>query len=1546
VKRLIFALACISAPLSLAQNGYAPVTANRVLGPIDDTQRIPLRGNVHPMARQQFDWGAAPLATPTGRISLVLLRSQAQQRDLTQYLADVQNPGSSSYHKWLTPTEYGARFGLSDSDMMTVEGWLEAHGFKIERVPAARNVIEFSGTLDQVQNTFHTAIHTFRVNGETHLANVSDPEIPAALAPVVAGVGPLHDFRPKPMMVRGPQGHYDAQTHRITPNLTLGNATTKYLFVDPADAAIIYNTPNKALNPNYSGTTYDGTGVSIGIVGVSDLTMADVQNYRTAFLGEVPGAVNLPKEVVDGTAPGLNGAGTEAVLDNEIAGGIAPKASVYFYTSADTGLSSGLFNAIYRAVGDNTVSILSVSFGECEAALGTAGNQILFEVAEQAAAQGITLTVSSGDNGSAGCDDFETQQQATRGFGVNGFASTPYNVAVGGTDFDVLSSSFATYANQNSSGTAPYYQTALKYIPENPWNDSTSVNGSLSGNVVEKDSNGNGNIVAGSGGLSTQYSKPAFQSSLTPKDGKRDLPDVSLLAGNGLYHAAWVLCSDNVTDGSPQGYNECWTTNGQFDSNTVFGGVGGTSASAPAFAGMMALVAQAHGAAADNYRLGQVNNILYQLAQSKYATVFHDVTKGNISVACTTGSPNCGTNGFLTGYDAETSYDLATGLGSVDAAAMVHNWTSVSLAPTTTSLKINGSAAAYSGVHGASLKFDVNVTPGSATGVAAVVDDANPTAAATAKNGQIGIPLAGGTGSVTFNGLPGGNYTVWARYGGDSGNATSVSTPPIGVTIAPEDSTTMLTAHAYDRTTGKEIPLTDMPLGSLIQMDAQVEGAAEGSATQGVATGNLNFMDNGVSEAVQAVNSANQSSWPSTLNRYSPGLGGGQHQLTASYSGDASFNASASVPISVSVARAPSQITVDKAVPSRRLMSYSTGYAWIGGTLYSDAFPGVSEPSGTISLLQDNAVIATGGVGGGDGTLTKWILDATVPVQSSVFHPGLNAFTLRYEGDASYLPSSDGSLVVDYVAPGGGMALTTPPSLSVSPGNTLTTAITLTPSGGYTGQWQLTCDMGGDQNLFSCVIPQTHVPVSGPADSVIVLYTNSNTPPGNYSLRVRGYDDNNGYPGENTIDRTIPVTVNAGAPALTLMKNGLLNVAPGATGGNTTVVSIIPSAGMTGQVNLSCAVTTEITDPQSAPTCTVPASVTLDGTTPAVALVQAVTTPATTAGAYTVTVTATSVANSAVSTTGTIPLMVTPSQSLSLSTVGALSLSVGTTTPNAATLTIYPMNGDSGTASLSCFVQAAFPAAGSNLPTCSIPSTVSLAGNTPTNVNVDITTPNENFGGLYLLTISAVDPNSAELGYDAIVNLTVVAAPTFSVSNAGAITVKAGASTGNTTDITVTPANGFMGNVNLTCTVATSIVNANHMPTCSLSPAQVSVTGSAAVTSKLTVTTTAKTSAAITPTAKPFRLGAAIPMLAMAFLFGVGVKRKRWNQLFGALVLVCWLGMAGCGGGANAGTSGGGGSGGGGNPGTTVGGYSVVVTATDAATGKISSQTVVTLMVN
>ena len=1147
---------------------------------------------------------------------LVLHRSAAQQEALSQFLADLQNPRSPSYRKWLTPAQFGARFGISDADLQSVESWLQSHGFKIEMNSPARNIIEFSGNFNEVQNAFHTAIHTFLINGKTYFASTTDPQIPAALAPVVSGVGPLNSFRPSPAFLGGPRGHWETTTHSIQPDLTLNDTSgNSYLFVDPADAATIYDSPNANLNPNYSGATWNGTGVNIGIVGVSDLTTADVQNFREAFLGEISGSINMPVQVVDGNDPGLipGAAADEALLDNEVAGGIAPSAKIYYYTSADTELSSGLLNATLRAIDDNAVSILSESYEACESDLGTTWNQLIFEAAEQAAAQGISFVVSAGDGGSAGCDDFGTQSQANLGFAVNGFASTPYTVAVGGTDFDTLKTSFSSYVNNGSPGTAPYYRTAQKYIPENPWNDSTTVNTTLANNVPYIDSKGNGNIIAGSGGISSIYAKPSWQNSLTPNDNARDLPDVSFLAADGFYHAMWVFCGDNISDGnSSSGYVACQTSGGQFTSSTVFEGAGGTSAATPAFAGMLALVSQSQGGA----RLGQPNPVLYGLAASKYASVFHDVTTGNNSVPCVAGSPNCGTNGFLTAYNAGTGYDMASGLGSIDVAQLIQNWTSVLLASTSTSLSLDGSTAAYSGIHGASITFDAGVTSSGTTptGNIAIIDSTNESSGGTASgpqnDGQFVIPLTNGTGSATYNGLPGGSYTVEARYSGDAANAASTSSP-ISVTISPEPSTTTLQVNAYDPSTGAPIGLVNVPYGSEIIADAQIEGTAEGSKTQGLATGTVTFSDTIPTVGTAVVGNGNIASLPITSAKSVP-PSAGSHTFTASYSGDASYAASNSAGISFTVTKAATSTTVTT-YPGT-LTAPQTFYLQVATTFLVSAEFGVADTFPTYAVSVNGTSLGTFRTGGdinatGPGVSGHPEFLTEISVDGQYLQQGQNVVTVTYTGGTNYTPSS-ASANVNYVGGVGSFTLTNGGNISVTAGLDGNSSLTLTPSGGFLGQVNLACFVSGAPTGISCSAPPIYITSTAAASTSLLLITNSFSPAGSYTINVTASDEGTG---KITASTGLTLTLTAASPGLLLSESNNIIVNPGATTGNTSTIYVTSENGFTGAVDLSCSLISSPAGASDLPACSITSPVNIPTPTTATAMLSVRTTGPTSA---------------------------------------------------------------------------------------------------------------------------------------------------------------------------------------------------------------------------------------------------------------------------------------------------------------------------------------------
>jgi trimeric autotransporter adhesin len=1071
-----------------AQLAKAVAATPRITQPVREDQLVPLKNNVYPQLQRGVDLGQAAGSMPTGHIMLLLQRSAGQQEALTEYLADLQSASSPHYHQWLTPAQYGVLYGPAQSDVEAVANWLGSHGFQVEKTSRGLNLIVFSGTIADLQSTFHTSVHEFSLNGEHHFANVSDPEIPAALAPAVVGVTQLNDFYPKPTVKLGPTGKYDATTHSIKPDFTLFSGITPYLFVDPADAATIYDTPNAALNANYTGTTYDGTGVNIGVVGDSNINISDIANYRVAFLGETVANANVPTVIVDGDDPGINGDETEALLDTEVSGGLAPKAKVYLYTSSNTDLTPGIFIAINRAVEDNLVSILNISFGGCEANVGTSGNAVISELFEQAAAQGISVTVSSGDSGSAVCDA-DTSTQAQYGLAVNAYASTPYDVAVGGTDYDILATDFTTYVQdqsggQDTSGTPPYYRTALKYIPEEPWNDSTSVNTTISQNVALLQNNVT-DIVAGGGGASILYAKPAFQSALTPADGARDLPDVSFLAGNGLYGAVWVLCGDGGSGGP-----DCATSGGQFTASSTFTGVGGTSAAAPAFAGILALIEQATGS-----RLGQANYVLYQLAKSNYATVFHDVTTGNNSVVCTPGSSDCGSNGFMTGFNATSGYDEASGLGSLDATALLNNWNKVALASSATTFNIDGSTAPVNVTHGAGLTFNVGVTPATVAGFVGIIDNANEVSGGPKNNGQIAIPLAGGLGSISYNGLPGGTYTVYARYGGDSADAASSSTPAIDVTIAPESSTTALSVNPYSAVGGSPLTgsLTSIPYGSYIFADAQIYGTAEGeNATQGLATGTVTFTDNGTTLGTVAVSSANVASYP-TQNSSFYVFPLGPHSVTAAYPGDVSYKSSASTPVAFTVVKGATSISIGS--------SYTTIPSSVSPTITIDVdTSGIGiNPTGSVVLTSNSNTLATltnlQSAIGSNGLIASFGAGSIAGNQLAV---GPNTVTATYSGDSNYLGSS-GTIVIT-VTPAPGITLTNGGNITIAPGATTgnTSTIRVTPSNGFTGAVALSCMVttspAGAHDPVTCGIAPASVNISGASLSTAVMTVSTTAP--------------------------------------------------------------------------------------------------------------------------------------------------------------------------------------------------------------------------------------------------------------------------------------------------------------------------------------------------------------------------------------------------------------------------------------------------------------------
>src|SRR5215475_4178184 len=366
---------------SLAQT--APPQA-RVLESVRDDKLTTLRGNVHPMARPANDRGALPATHPVTRLTLLLGRSAAQATALEKLLTEQQDPKSPNYHAWLTPQQFGGRFGPADSDVQTLRNWLLAQGFSNLQVTNGKTLITFDGTAGQVRNAFHTDIHRLSVRGVEHFANMQDPQIPEALTPVVSGVVGLHNFRPQPQLKRFGKFQRNMKTGEITPLFTYTNVNGGTFYgVGPGDFRTIYNVPS----------TLDGTGVSIAVVGQSNINLQDVRDFRSIFA--LP--ANDPQIVLNGPDPGLvSGDEGESDLDVEWAGAIAPKATIKFVTSQSAftdGLSGVDASAVF-AVDNNLAAVISESYGACESGLGTAGNLFYQLLWQPAAVQGITVVVS------------------------------------------------------------------------------------------------------------------------------------------------------------------------------------------------------------------------------------------------------------------------------------------------------------------------------------------------------------------------------------------------------------------------------------------------------------------------------------------------------------------------------------------------------------------------------------------------------------------------------------------------------------------------------------------------------------------------------------------------------------------------------------------------------------------------------------------------------------------------------------------------------------------------------------------------------------------------------------------------------------------------------------------------------------------------------------------------------------------------------------------------------------------------------------------------
>ena len=925
-------LACLFSPIfSFAE------PPDRLRAALDNNRRSVLHGNMNPLARPEYARGLVDAERLISGVSLDLQPTAEQQAALDMFLEAQRDPGSPDYQHFLTPEEFGDRFGISECDLARLTFWLTAQGLTIDHVGEARNWIMFSGTAGQIGRAFQTSLRYYEVNGETHFANDTEPSMPAALSEVVRGIRCLDDFRPRP-------GRNMMRTAPVMPDFNSSNGGHS---LAPDDIAKIYN-----LTPLYQAS-YDGLGQKLVIAGQTDINLSDLRAFRSQF----GLTARDPQIVLAGADPGTSqGDLIEATLDLEWSGAVARNATLIYVNS------NNVFTSVQYAINQNLAPVISLSYGACE----TSSQAGFRSVAQQAAAQGITWMTASGDQGAAGCD--YGAGVATHGPAVSFPADIPEIVAVGGTEFAETSSS--VWATQN--GTA--FGSALSYIPETAWND-TATSGELS---------------ASGGGMSAIFSKPWWQTGPgVPNDGQRDVPDVALSAS------------------------------GRHDGYLIYTGgalmtVGGTSAAAPAFAGMVALLNQylvARGTLAKP-GLGNLNPALYALAQSSTG-VFHDITTGDNIVPCKTGTTGCATGSF--GYKAGPGYDLVTGLGSLDAYNMVTKWTSLPAGVgTTTSLRANPATISASGT----TQLLVTVAPVSGSNTPNGVVTFTTAGGTTLGSAPLTATEAGGTAALTVKGssLAAGANTITASYTatGSFRNSTGTTTVTVTATVPVATTTSMtanpaslaVTASTVLTVTVKPATGTAAPGGSVV--------LTAGNSVLGTATltaGTASFTVKGTALAT------------------------GSNNLTATYTATGNFGDSAgsmAVTITQPLTAVPTSVTM----AASSVSIAATGTTVVTATVRPAS--GTAAPGGTVAFFAGSKALGTETLKTSGSAAT-----AAITVAASVLVTGNNSITATYSGATGFSGSPSSVLTVN-VAPVPVATTTSAAAASASLTQSATTQVTVT----------------------------------------------------------------------------------------------------------------------------------------------------------------------------------------------------------------------------------------------------------------------------------------------------------------------------------------------------------------------------------------------------------------------------------------------------------------------------------------------------------------------
>jgi hypothetical protein len=1433
---------------------------DRIIGPINTTKTVKLSGGVPAKAKRKYDQGPVDPSLKLSYMTLLTAPSAAQQRDLNLLLAEQQNSRSPLFHQWLTPEQYADRFGLSTNDIQKLTTWLESEGFSVINVARGRNFIVFSGTAAQAESVFQTQIHTFDVRGEKSFSNTAPPSIPAALVGIVTGFRGLSNFRLKPSIKqRNPQYTYSGSggaERFIAP----GDIATIYDTTKLASAGVTGTGQTIAVIGQtnvYLADLVDFRSTS-SPVGFSLPAITGCSKNSSGILTScAAGSGNLLQYIqVNGNSGGAPSLGDlpEADLDLEWSGATAPNAQIIFVNASDPN-GGGVWDSWYYAVDNKVSPVITMSYGTCE--YNEAQNNgltgeftFVSDEAElqKANSEGITFMNSAGDAGAAACDPDSNLSE--EGLAVNYPASSPEVTGVGGTmiPYDIAGSGAyygGTYWSSTNGSTGgsllcPSGEGNGPCIPENSWDDSAEFGAYCAAGLGVQFCTAYGitdqesaqlaiGIGSGGGGYSScttvdenddcsgGFAQPSWQAVTVPGQvAARLVPDVSLLASPNWPGYIWCTPIEELSNTPPydtETTSSCANGVAASVAGVVSGGqyvvdpsiIGGTSASSPVFAGIVALLNEylVKNGAITKPGLGNINPILYLMGVTA-PSAFHQGTggtdaPGSNTVYCDPGSPGVppadlecpaaippamyGLFGYYAATDyAANGYNSATGLGSVDAFNLASNWAAAMEYGTTTTTLASSLNPAN---QGQSVTFTATVAT---TG-------ANPPTGTVSFNNQ-GTTVGTGTLSkvsgaqvATFvtSALPAGTDTITALYEGDTANAGSIST--ILNQVVNEGASFTLTANP---TTVSIAP-----------------GGAAGTSTitvvpSGGFTGSVSLAATGQPTGVTAGFVPNPTTNTSTLSLTASGsVAAGTYPITIT---GTSGSLTATTTVTLTVTAAPT-FTVSANPNTLTIVQGTNGTSTITVT----------------SLNGFNSSTTLSASGLPSGVTAGFVPSSVTPPANGT---ATSTLTLTASGTAA-----TGTATVTITGTSGSTTASTTISLTITPAPSFTlsdspTSVTIAQGGtGGTSTITITAHNGfsGNVTLGAAPLPTGVTAVFSPnpatSTSTLTLTASGSATLGTTTVTITGTS------GSLSATTTLSLTVNP--PPLTLSCS---------SGTGTVGTAYSSSLSSTGGVP---------PDTFSISNGSLPPGLNLTGSS---GLISG---NPTTAGNFNFTAKVVDSASNSTTSSCSIVIAAGPSFTLAASPASV------TITPGLAgatsTITVTDLGGFTGSVSLAASGQPSGVTAvfnPSSTTTTSVLTLTAAAGTTPGNYTVTVT------------------GTSGSLSATTTVSLTVTQPPSFTVSAApNSVTINQGSN--GTSTITVTSTNGFNSAVALSASGLPAGVTAGFVPTSVTPPANGSGTSTltltvgptvAANTYTVTITGTSGSTTALTTVtltvAQPFTLAA------------------------------------------------------------------------------------------